>query len=136
MTLADQIFLIIIAASLLASALTRWAAYLQDHHDKSMARIVGFSGRVAAEIAKVLRGLPPGADVEVVRQSMIAAGVAEARGEFAPEIKIVGGTDDKIAGIISREIDKVVAGAPVAAVVGELVQGVVPVMLEAVPAAA
>ena len=136
MTLADQIFLIIIAASLLASALTRWATYLQDHHDSSMARIVGFGGRIAAEISAVLRDLPPGADVAVVRQSLIAAGVAEARGEFAPEIKVVGGTDAKIAGIISREVDKVVGGAPVAAAVGELATAIVPAVLEAVPAAA
>lgn len=120
MDFSDKIMLGAMALSLAASALTRLAAYMRERHDSALARLVGFSGRIAGEASATLGKLPPGADLAAVEQSLIAVGVKEGRTEFGPSLAIVGADDAKLATMIQREIAKLPAAR-----VGELVLGAV-----------
>ena len=100
-----------------AAGLALWAAKLnREAKDSSLAKLVGAASRVAGRMNDAFGHLPVGMEREALKAAAIAEGVKAIRDEFAPHVRRVGGTDDKLAGIIAGEFGKLPAPvAPVAA---------------------
>lgn len=128
------VLLILLGLPAVTGGLTLWAADLQRKRaDSALARIVGAASRAAGRINETLAGVPIGSSREIVKQAAIAAAVKDIRTEFATSLKRVGGTDDKVAGIVAGELGKLPSLAPTvdAALVREAILAVVPQVLPA-----
>lgn len=106
---------VILLAGLLGFGAERLAAWLRNRHAEALARIVGMAGRLGAEIVATLAALPAGADAAAVKAALIARGVDELRQSYAGSVRIAKASPDVLAGMISREADKLAAPAAVAA---------------------
>ncbi|ONG53299.1 hypothetical protein BKE38_12620 [Pseudoroseomonas deserti] len=96
-----------------AAGLALWAAKLRrEARDSSLAKLVGAASRVAGRMNDAFGHLPIGLERDALKAAAIAEGVKAIRDEFAPHVRRVSGTDDKLAGIIAGEFGKL--PAPVA----------------------
>jgi hypothetical protein len=81
-------------------------------HNLYLARITDAASRIAGRMSRAAQALPPGSNAAAVEATSIAAGVAELRAEFAQSVAGIGGTDDKLAGIIAGELGKLAPAIP------------------------
>ncbi|MDU7524633.1 MAG: hypothetical protein E7K72_25225 [Roseomonas mucosa] len=125
---------VILLAGLLGFGAERLAAWLRNRHAEALARIVGMAGRLGAEIVATLAALPAGADAATVKAALIARGVDELRQSYAGSVRIAKATPDVLAGMISREADKLAAPAAVAAAPEAVLQALDDVKEEATKA--
>jgi hypothetical protein len=116
MDLFDKFTFTVLGLGIAAKAAADVASYFEERHDSRLARIVGAAGRVAGSISEQLSALTPGVDPEAVKKALVAAGVDKLRTEFRQSAKVVGATDDKLAGIIEGELGKIPRAAAIAAV--------------------
>lgn len=87
-----------------AMMLNRYA--VANHNDK-LARITAGAATYAGDIRDELNRLPPNADYATVKARLVADATPLLEKEFADSVKAVGGTQAKLAGIISGQVGQI-----------------------------
>jgi hypothetical protein len=112
LTVDEWLAVLAVALPLIAKVFTDWASILEARRHEALGRIVGMAARQAADIARVIKTIPPGSDVTSVEKTLVAAAGAHLATEMQQSAASIGAKSDTLTGIVSSEVSKLLVTAP------------------------
>ena len=107
LTVGDYVVIAPFALSALAAGFGVVAKYFENRKQNALSNVFGAAGRVAAEIAVILKAIPINGDAHsVTKKQLVDDSVPEIVHYWGSRMKIAQIDETRLTSIVSREVDK------------------------------